>query len=244
MTRSKIWSKGLHVCALVLGLMAVWAGAAQAESTGGNWTYETAGGVLKTFEGTLAEPEGNVEIDSEIILHSEGLEGTKILYHCIAVFAPFLKFKGGAIIVYRLVFSGCIALLNGVQSLACKPKEGKITTNLIKTQALLHKLAGGSVDKVLIGEGQTEAGGPANLATIESTASCALGIKVPVGGKIALEPSNPTTHEVKHLIREFPPLTHVWLLSDTAEHKANILGSLWIFLAGAHSGLKWAGLWN
>jgi hypothetical protein len=242
MTRSRLRLKALGACALAFSLMAVWAGAAQAESTGGSWTYET-GGVLKTFEGALAEPEGNVEIDSEIILHSEGLEGTKILYHCIAVVAISLRYKPNAVIVFRLIFSGCVALLNGVQSLACKPKEGKITTNLVKAQALLHKLAGGSIDKILIAEGQTEAGGAANLATIESTASCALGIKVPVGGKIALEPSNPTTHEVKHLMREFSPLTHIWLLSDTAEHKANILGSLWIFLIGAHSGLKWAGLW-
>jgi hypothetical protein len=244
MIRSKLGLKALGMCALVLGLMAVWAGAAQAESTGGSWTYINASGELKTFEGALAEPEIAGEVDVVGVLHAEALEGTKVLYECKKfATAAGSKLKANGVALGKLVFSECEAFLNGVLEKNCNPKEGKVTTNLIKAQMLLHKLAGGTIDKILIAEGETEAGGAANFAVIESSALCALGIKVPVGGKFAIEPSNPTTHEVKHLIKEFAPLTSTWILSNTPEHKATILGSAWAFLTGAHSGLKFAGLW-
>ncbi len=244
MIRSRLGLKALGMCALVLGLMAVWAGAAQAESTGGSWTYKNAAGELKTFEGTLAEPEIGGEVDVTGVLHSEALEGTKVLYECKKFSAAGgSKLKANGVALGKLTFTECLAFLNGVESIPCKPVEGKVTTNLIKAQMLLHKLAGGTIDKILIAEGETEAGGAANFATIQSTAGCALGIKVPVGGKIALEPSN-LTHEVKHLVDEFPPLTALWILSNTAEHKASLLGSGWAFLTGAHTGFKWTGLWN
>jgi hypothetical protein len=224
--------------------MAVWAGAAQAENTGGSWTYINASGELKTFEGALAEPEIGTEIDVALVMHAEALEGTKVLYECKKISAAAgSKLKANGVLLGKLIFSECKTFLNGVESKPCEPKEGKITTNLLKAQMLLHKLAGGTIDKILIAEGETEVGGAANFATIQSTAACALGINVPVGGKIALEPSNPTTHEVKHLMKGFSPLSSLWIISNTAEHQTSFLGSEWAFLTGAHSGLKWAGLW-
>jgi hypothetical protein len=248
MIRSRLGLKALGMCALVLGLMAVWAGAAQAENPGGSWTYKNAAGELKTFEGALAEPEIGGEVDVVGILHAKALEGTEVLYECKKfTVAAGSKLKANGVVLGKLIFHECDTFLNGVLSTPCKPKsggsEGLIETNLIKAQMLLHKLAGGTIDKILIAEGETAAGGAANFGFIESTASCSLGIKVPVGGKFAIEPSNPTTHEVKHLIKEFPALTHLWILSDTAEHASTILGSGWAFLAGAHKGLSFAGLW-
>jgi hypothetical protein len=215
--------------------------------TGGSWTYivqVAKEGELKAFEGALAEPEIGGEADTTFILHSEALEGTKVLYECKKVSAAAgSKLKANGVALGKLTFTECLAFLNGVESIPCKPVEGKVTTNLIKAQMLLHKLAGGTIDQILIAEGETEAGGAANFASIKSTATCALGINVPVGGKIALEPSNLTTHEVKHLFDEFPPLTALWIISNTAEHKASLLGSGWAFLKGAHTGFKWTGLW-
>jgi hypothetical protein len=245
MIRSRLGLKALGMCALVLGLMAVWAGAAQAELTGGNWTYINAAGELKTFEGALAEPEIGGEVDEIGILHSEALEGTKVLYECKAFSAAAgSKLKANGVALGKLIFKECKTFLNGVASPPCEPVGGTVTTNLIKAQMLLHKLADGTIHDILIAEGETEAGAKANFATIKSSASCSLGINVPVGGTFAIIPSNPTTHEVKHLIKEFAALTHLWILSDTAEHKSNILGSAWAFLTGAHEKLKFAGLWN
>jgi hypothetical protein len=255
MIRSRLGLKALGMCALVLGLMAVWAGAAQAENTGGSWTYET-GGVLKTFEGALAEPEitGEIEKDASgnpipLVLHSEALEGTKVLYECKSfTVAAGSKLKPNGVVLGKLLFHECKTFLNGVESKPCEPKAGGspglIVTGLIKAQMLLHKLAGGTIDKILIAEGETEAGVlTQHFAFIESSASCSLGIKALVGGKFAIEPSNPTTHEVKHLIKEFLPLTELWILSNTLEHKAEILGGAWVFLKGTHLNFKWAGLW-
>jgi hypothetical protein len=241
MTRSRLRHKALGACALAFSLMVMWANAAQAEETGGSWTYTNAGGELKTFEGALAEPEIGTEAEAALVMNAEALEGTKVLYEC-KKFATSAgsKLKANGVVLGKLIFTECVTNLNGVKSETCKPKEGKFTTNLIKAQMLLH-----SFNKILIAEGETEAGGAANIGSIESTASCALGIKVPVGGKFALEPSNPTTHEVKHLITGFTPLTAMWILSNTAEHKASFSGSgAWDFLTGAHTGLKFAGLWK
>jgi hypothetical protein len=247
MTRSNPRFKALGACALVFSLAAVWAGAAQAESTGGSWTYiskTTGEGELKTFEGALAEPEIGGEVDTTLILHSEALEGTKVLYECKAFSAAAgSKLKANGVVLGKLIFTSCEAFLNGVLSKVCEPVGGTVTTNLIKAQMLLHKLADGTIHKILIAEGENAEGKAANFAVIKSTASCALGVNVSVGGKIALEPSNPTTHEVKHLFKEFAPLMHLWILSDTAEHKASLLGSGWAFLTGEHQGLKFAGLW-
>jgi hypothetical protein len=246
MIRSRLGLKALGMCALVLGMMAVWAGAAQAENTGGSWTYREKGTeTLKTFEGALAEPEIGARVDVTGVLHAEALEGTKVLYECKAFETTTgSKLKANGVALGKLTFRECLTFLNGVHSEPCKPKEGKITTGLIKAQMLLHKLAGGTIDKILVAEGETEAGVlTKHFAFIESTATCSLGIKVLVGGTFAIEPSNPTTHEEEHLVKEFLPLTHLWILSDTPEHKAEILGSGWAFLRGAHVELKWAGLW-
>ncbi len=244
MIRSRLGLRALGTCVFVFGLMAVWTGVAWAENTGGSWTYTNAAGELKTFDGALAEPEISGKIDVTLVMHSEALEGTKVLYECKGVAAAAgSKLKANGVALGKLVFTGCDTFLNGVLSLPCTPLMQTIETNLIKAQMLLHRLPGGTIDKILVAEGETAAGGAANPALIHSTASCALGLNVPVGGKFALEFSNPTTHEVEHLAKEFPALTALWILSNTPEHKANILGSGWAFLTGAHAGLKWAGLW-
>jgi hypothetical protein len=240
MVRSKLGLKALGLCALVLGLMAVWAGAAQAEETGGSWTYINAKGELKTFEGTLAEPGIGGEVDVVGILHSKVLGGTSLLYECkkFSVTEGKLKAEGKAL--GKLKFEECETFLAGVLSKNCNPVGGTIVTNQIKAQMLLHKLAGGTIDKILIAEPDSGT----IFAIVKSTEACSIGEEVPIGGKFAIEPSNPTTHEVKHLIKEFAPLTHLWTISDTVEHAATILGSAWAFLTGEHAGLKFAGLWK
>ncbi len=49
------------------------------------------------------------------------------------------------------------------------------------------------------------------------------------------------THLVEHLVEQFTPLTELWTISKTTEHKATLLGSAWAFLTGEHEGLKWSG---
>jgi hypothetical protein len=234
------------MCVLILGLMTAWAGTAQAEETGGKWTYET-GGVLKTFEGVLHEPSvgGALEPGTEAVLHAKVLGGTELLYDCTALSVVGGKLQLGGHIRGSLVFSGCRTLLNGVTSNNCKPKAGGTEEGVIKTVPilvlmLLHKLTEGVKDKVLIAhpvEGT-------NFAFVESTAACSLGIKVPIGGLLAFQDPAPTEHLVNHLIKEFLPLNDLYVISKTAEHKAHCLSSAILFLTGEHLNYKWAGLWN
>jgi hypothetical protein len=242
MTRSRLMLKVLGTCALVLGLMTAWAGAAQAEETGGKWTYINASGELKTFEGALSEPEvsGELETGTVAILHAKVLGGTSLLVECKSMTAPEGKLKAGGTMLGRLIFNECLIYLNGILSKPCTPIGGSIETLKLKAVMLLHKLASGTVDKILVAEPDETN----DLAFILTTEVCAIGEKILIGGKFAIEPTNPTTHEVKHLMKEFPALTHMFVISDTPEHAANILGSALAFLKGVHAGLKWAGLWN
>jgi hypothetical protein len=248
MIRSRLGLKALGMCALVLGLMAVWAGAAQAEETGGKWGYIDGAGALKTFEGVLAEPTvgGKMEIGTVGILHAKVLGGTSLLYECKSLTVAEGNLKAGGEVLGKLVFHECETFLNGVLSKNCNPnaggtKAGLIITNKIKAVMLLHKLASGEVDKILVAS-PDEANN--DFAFVESTEACSIGQKVLIGGKFAIQDAEPTTHLVNHLIKEFAPLTHLFVISDTVEHAANILGSAEAFLTGAHVGFKWAGTWN
>ena len=247
MIRSRLGLKALGLCALVLGLMAVWTGAAQAEETGGIWTYET-GGVLKTFEGALNEPTvgGQLEPGIKAVLHTK-IVGATVLYECEEVKVIEGKLKGTTgEVLGKLRFHKCVTILNGVASKNCEPKSegsaGLINTNKIVALMLLH-LLGGVKDKVMVAH-PDEVGQP--FATITSTEACAIGEKVPIIGLWAfIDCKNlGSTHLVKHLIEEFPALNKLFAISETVEHKASILGSAEAFLTGTHEGFKWAGLWN
>ena len=48
---------------------------------------------------------------------------------------------------------------------------------------------------------------------------------------------------VKHLVEQFTPLTKLFVISNTLEHTASLLGSAWAFLKGVgHAGLLWGGI--
>jgi hypothetical protein len=257
MIRSRLGLKALGMCALVIGLMAVWAGSAQAELTGGKWTYEPSAGVVKTFEGTLAEPEvsGKLEKETTAVLHTKVLGGTSLLYECKAVSVIGGKLKAelnkekvlvsNGEVLGELTFTGCEAFLGGALSKNCNPVGETIKTKKIKAFMLLHKLPENAkkeiiTDKILVAEPEEGT----TFATVESTELCSIGSKVPIGGKFAIQDPAPTTQSVNHLISEFPALTHLFVISDTVEHAANILGSAEAFLLAPHLGLKWAGVWN
>jgi hypothetical protein len=82
------------------------------------------------------------------------------------------------------------------------------------------------------------------FAHIELPATCPIGTKVPVIGKLALKDCQKLglTHLVEHLVEQYEPLTKLFTISLTEEHKATILGSAWAFLKGVgHVGLKFSG---
>jgi hypothetical protein len=48
-------------------------------------------------------------------------------------------------------------------------------------------------------------------------------------------------HLREHLGEVFTPLTQLWTISKTEEHKSLLLGSAWARLTGEHEGLNWSG---
>jgi hypothetical protein len=85
------------------------------------------------------------------------------------------------------------------------------------------------------------------LATIKTGPAvkneCPIGTSVPVIGSLALKDCEnlALTHLKEHLVEAFTPLTELWTISKTTEHKATLLGSAWAFLGEEHKGLQWAG---
>jgi len=240
MTRTKLGLLGL--CAVVFGLMAFSATAAQAE-VGAQWLFAEKAPGTKLIP--FLEASINLEKDSSVyILHSEILK-VKVLFLCTNLVAEgaVLKANGSIGTGAKVKFSGCTTDLNGVLEPECEPHTGAelgiIRTNAGHALLELHELAGGVKDDIVkispdVGE---------TFVTIELKAPCSIGTKVPVIGKLTLKDCEnlALTHLVKHLVEPFTPLTELFTISKTAEHAATLLGSAWAFLTGAHEGLKFSG---
>lgn len=253
MTRSRLGLFGL--CAMVLGLMAFGATGAQAE-VGAKWLVLTSAGVLKT--GAELHAGVNLRTDTEGVLHSEILK-IKTLFLCKKIEAINAKLQEEGIIGNSVVtngsglkegrgskvkFSECTTDLNGAAAPECTPEDksaeggpGIIITKLGHALLKLHE--GNDITKILPDEGET-------FATISLPAACPIGTSVPVIGSLALKDCEnmALTHLVEHLVEQYAPLTQLWTISKTEEHKATLLGSAWAFLTGEannHKGLKWSG---
>jgi hypothetical protein len=244
MTRTKLGLLGL--CAMALGLM-VFSAMAQAEGT---WLILNGKGEVKTG----SELPATVELEkdsSTLILHAEILK-IKVLFLCTNVSAINAKIFGPGAIgkgpgeekESKVVFSGCITDLNGAESPECIPTDpasgkGFIVTRFGHGLVALHELTTDKVkDDIVIllpDEGET-------FATIGLPAACPIGTSIPVIGKLALKDCEnlALTHLVKHLFESFNPLSELWVVSKTEEHKTTVLGSAWGKLGGEHTGLKYS----
>jgi len=241
MIRSNLRLKALGLCAMVLGLMAFSASGAQAEPES-RWmingaNVEGASPLLATID--IAE----IENKSAALLTIIG--GTKVDFLCISakLIGAKLENEGKVTNGGKVKFTGCITLLGGLSekpSVPCVPKAGgqpfgTIESNAGKGLLVLHE------GKPLTRIEPSVAGGP--FATLEFGEECSLPEKVPVFGKLFLKDCKDEgkVELVKHLIEQ-GPLTHLFVISDTVEHAANIDGSAFVQLEGAHSGLKFSGL--
>jgi hypothetical protein len=142
----------------------------------------------------------------------------------------------------KALFSGCITRLNGATSAACQPtrlgtEKGVIASNTLKGQLLQHE---GTTTLLKVTSTVSEI-----LATVEMGEECSIGTKVSVIGSLYLKDASGEFDVEKevHLL-ETGPLTELWVISKTAEHKATAGGSVTASLAGEHLGGLWSGLGN
>jgi hypothetical protein len=231
MIRMNLKVKSLAICALMTALMAIGGGTAQAE-VGAYWLV----GGKKISEALLPELQATLENKTSALLTKLSNKSTHLL--CTAVSleeAHLLEPNGG--FLGKVLFTGCIFLEllvgGGTKEIkACNPKEGKLLTNKIKGLMTLHE-----------GEGRltlTPAAGTAFLNLFLGL-ECAFGEQLIIGGKLVLKDCQKAflTDLVTHLLEEDKVLTKLWVNSET--NPATLDGSFNVFLAGAHTGLTWAG---
>jgi len=209
MTRTRLGLLGL--CAIVFGMMAFGAGAAQAE-VGAKWLILNSTGELKTD--IKLEPSGVIDLQLEAtvgleavttgVLHSK-IAGIAVLFECttLTTVNATLKAQGSIGTGAKIKFSGCITKLNNVTSIPCEPNAGGKEKGVINTNAghgliVLHvvKDAEGKItlqddlvsilpDNIINGKGESEKS--EIFAVIEMGEECAIGSKVPVIGKATLK---------------------------------------------------------
>ncbi len=252
MIRSRLGLLGL--CAVVLGVMAFSASAAQAE-VGAKWLILTSGGVVKTGEELNAEIKGEIEKEDAALL-------TKILGIGVRILCTSGTLNGkpkligeGKISEGKVSFSGCKTFLTESGKAEkefpeCKPHSkgaaaGTVETELGLGEIVLHILepSGTKDELTLIHPAPVEGKESTRFVTLEMESTCPIGEKVPVSGELFLKDCESAflTHLPTHLVEE-GPLTELWVLNKNAEHKATIDGSAKISLAGAHAGLSWGGM--
>jgi len=244
MVRSRLGLKALGLCALVVGLMAIGASAAQAEP-GAIWDVNGAKlpeALLPTLAATL---EGHATL-----LSTTGGKPFHILCSGVELKETHLVYPAGVLGFVK--FTGCtfIELKAGVAITltACEPHEGEekgvIITKKTKGLILLHefKNAKGEVErKEGVVEFEPETG--TTFVTLHTSSKCAFGENIPIGGKVVFQDCQKafSTPQVTHLI-EYNVLSELWTFSNTAEHKATIDGSANVVLSGAHKGMTFNGL--
>lgn len=241
MSRSRLGLLGL--CAVVLGVMAFSASAAQAEA-GAKWLI-LSNGIAKTGEELPSELIGSAENNDLSLLTK--VVGIKVKILCTGFTLIGAKLQGAGSITpgFKIKLTGCLTALNEEYVPECEAHSpgqpnGTIISNELKALTVLHEPSVGVREGVL----RIEPLAGVTIFPIVLGPLCPVGNNLPIIGKLYLKDCEGkfTTHLVKHLLEELKALTKMWAISETAEHVATLDGSFLFFLTGAHTGLAWGGM--
>jgi|GEM_PF-1882202 len=205
---------------------------AKAPKTGPAWRVK---GVNVTAE--LSPSISVKEIETGGATIAAKIIGKSVEFNCTTLQPISVKLKPEGAIGFeaKLKFSGCVTKINGSVSGACEPTgggtPGVFISTTLKGQLVEHEGAGLVRFEAATGE---------TLATMETTALCSIGEEVPILGKFTLKDSALATESETHLFTA-GPLTELWVISKTEEHKVTASGSIIAKLAGTHAGLLWSG---
>jgi len=235
MTKAFKTSRLFGLLALLIGLMAFSAAAAQAEP-GAYW--EVGGTQIK--DKTLL-PEINAKKDTPhlVVVTKVGLSALEIDCTDIAFKSGLLhelgRFTGS------IHFSGCITKIGGKESPLCVPHspgapEGLILTEPLEGLLKLHKPAAGGTEDLL--ELLPVNAGMRFYTLQYGSGKCAISNGIEVTGTLFLKDCKNLllSNELEHLFEE-QSLTKI--LFGTNPMVMN--GSFWAFLEGAHKGKLWSG---
>jgi FlaG/FlaF family flagellin (archaellin) len=231
MSRSKLGLAGL--CVMVVGVMGL--GVASAQAAPG-WLVLTSGGVVKTAAELPAVLEG--EIDGA----SASLDSHSVKLHVRATCTS------GSLSGAKLEASGKLTSGTKIKLKGCKVFNAATGTELPECRIKTSGLAFGEVETSGLkgqlqtnGEIKIEAATGTTLGTLLFEAGCVLPSPTTLNGVLFLEDceGKAAEHLVEHLLKQGAG-TSLFVGADTAEHlETSLVGSLWVFLSSAHSGLKW-----
>jgi hypothetical protein len=199
------------------------------------------------------EPEVESRLENEMGALLTEIIGETVRFLCTTATLSGVKLQTGGLLKPggSVRFTGCKTFLGKLnankevveesESKPCEPftgtEKGVVVTN--KGKGLLALNAAKETETLV--EPET-AGGP--FATIHMSEFCSIGEEVPVFGKLYLKDCNKEAlvDKKEHLIEEDTTLSQLWVISDTEEHlRTKLDGSAIVKLAGAHTGMTFAG---
>jgi hypothetical protein len=235
MLQSKRGAKALGLCALALGLIALYTSASQAEK-GANWKINGA----NVTEGLLPTVLLSEVLNKDMILLTK-VAGQKVELLCTKAqfIGAKLETEGKVAAGNKTKFEGCVMRINGTISEACKPGgTGSFESNTLKGLLVLHELGSGVKDTLILFEPVV---GTA-FVTIKLGEECAIGESCTISGVSTVKDAENKfgVEAVEHIVEQ-GPLSKLWINTDTPEHAATIDGAAKLALSGAHAGMKWSG---
>jgi hypothetical protein len=231
-------SKRIGLLVLALGLMALSATTAQAE-TGAYW--EVKGTKIEGASELL--PKFNLKKDTSHLVLLFSIAKSTIDLDCTEIkMVNGLLHKSGKT-TGKLHLGNCITKFNGTDAL-CKPHSPGAAVGLIETNALngllkLHKENEIKDDLLELSpvEGETFA----TVALGPTGKECLFLLdENAIKGKLFLRDGKKelSVNTVEHLLEEQKSLTKLRILGSTP---VTMDGSFWAFLVGSHEGLQWSG---
>lgn len=177
--------------------------------------------------------EGQAELDSPnvILLTKVGL--SKIEISCTALkFTPHALLEESGSGKGRGGVEGCITKLNGTVAKACTPKSPGAPSGFVETNLVKAQIVGESTVELKPETGST-------FVTLELGASCAIGNKIEITGKIfVIDCKNEGSVDLLIHLVEVGPSSSILF----GANPATIDGSANVFLIGAHKGMKVSGV--
>jgi len=241
--RSRLGLKALGLCALMVGVMAISASAAQAEGEWDVGTLEAGKGKnLSTYE--KLEPEVAGELENEMGTLLTNVNGISAAVLCTGGTLENVNLlPGGTTSTGFVVFTGCTAWevneKEELVKLACTVNSEGDPNGTVKSEEGHGELGlheGSTVTSIVPDNEETLFG------TIEF-GGCALPEEMPIYGQLTIkdcEGSSAEAEQVKHLIEEEPALSALYAINT--KHPVTLDGSAEVFLEGAHAGHYWAAL--
>jgi len=235
--RSRLGLKALGLCALLVGVMAITASAAQAE---GEW--DVGGKKLSTYSPAL-EPEVAGELENGMGTLLTNVNGLTIGVLCTEGTLEGVKLLAvGTTTNGSVTFHGCdvweVSGSTFVKKLACTVNSFGQENGTVQSEegyALVELHEDGSTVTLILPSNEEELFG-----TIEF-GGCALPEEMPIYGKLDLKDceNKAGVSQPVHLVEEHS-LSKLYAINT--KHPVTLDGSANVFLAGAHTGQSWAAL--